>query len=64
MNFSHILTPLLALFAATVSAATDFAIEETAGKHLDVLRDNKVIARYMMAYDPSTPATLNETYKP
>lgn len=56
------------LFAAATApslpAAEGFAIKDETGKHLDVLSGGKVVARYMYAYDKSTPAKLLETYKP
>ncbi|MDB5299120.1 MAG: hypothetical protein JWO87_783 [Phycisphaerales bacterium] len=41
-----------------------FSLKDTAGEHLDVLLDGKVVARYMYAHDTSTPARQQETYKP
>jgi hypothetical protein len=41
-----------------------FSFHDKPGEHLDVLLDGKVVARYMYAYDKSTPARLQETYKP
>ena len=68
---SHPLTPRLlaaALLFATVApglhAADGFAFKDEAGRHLDVLANGKLVARYMYAYDKSTPAKLLETYKP
>ena len=50
-------------FAATFSHA-DFKLADKPGDHLDVLSDGKIIARYMYAYDKSSPERLAETYKP
>lgn len=68
---SPALTPrLLAtafLFAATtpqLPAAEGFAFKDEPGRHLDVLANGKPIARYMYAYEKSSPAKLLETYKP
>lgn len=55
------------LAPALVSAsafAGGFSFQDEPGKHLDVLRDGKLIARYMYEYDKSTPARREETYKP
>lgn len=51
-----------ALLAAPAWAA--FELKDTAGDHLDVLLDGKPVARYMYAYDTSTPERHHETYKP
>src|SRR5688572_3157558 len=45
-------------------ASSGFALKDTAGDHLDVLLDGKVVGRYMYAHDASTPERLHETYKP
>lgn len=42
----------------------ELSFKDTAGKHLDVVSDGKVLVRYMYAYDPSTKESLHETYKP
>jgi hypothetical protein len=39
-------------------------LQDTAGQHLDVLKDGKLLARYMYALDLSSPETRHETYKP
>lgn len=44
--------------------AGGFTFEDAKGDHLDVLRDGRVVARYMYASDNSTPARREETYKP
>lgn len=49
-------------WAAAAHAA--FTFKDTPGKHLDVLLDGKAVARYMYAFDRSTPEGLHETYKP
>ncbi len=55
----------VALLAPAARAADKgFALKEEAGAHLDVLLDGRVAARYMCAYDKSTPERLHETYKP
>lgn len=53
---------LLAVPAA--QAAGGFEFRDTQGQHLDVVRDGKLVARYMYAYDMSTPEKREETYKP
>jgi hypothetical protein len=52
---------LLALTLCASNVRADFALKDEAGKHLDVLQDGKVVARYMYAYDK---ANLADTYKP
>lgn len=64
---SRLFLPLLAALSLThlgASAAEGFKLQDTAGDHLDVLHDGKLIARYMYAHDVSTPARRVETYKP
>jgi hypothetical protein len=46
------------------AADTGFALRDKPGQYLDVLLDGKVVARYMYAYDRSTPERREETYKP
>jgi hypothetical protein len=41
-----------------------FSLEDQSGEYLDILYQGKRVARYMYAYDPSTPERLHETYKP
>jgi len=72
----HLLTGLLAIalsaFPCIAAAAEEkaqgakvgFSFHDKPDEHLDVLLDGKVVARYMYAYDKSTPARLHETYKP
>jgi hypothetical protein len=43
---------------------TGFSFKDTAGQYLDVLVDGRPVARYMYAYDMSTPQKREETYKP
>jgi hypothetical protein len=56
--------PLGLLPGSAAAADTGFALRDKAGQHLDVLLDGKIVARYMYAYDRSTPERLQETYKP
>jgi len=58
------LAVLIPIFMAYRAFAGGFTFQDTKGDHLDVLRDGKVVARYMYAYDKSTPERLHETYKP
>ncbi len=52
------------LLLHSAAAGAGFSFKETPGESLDVLRDGKIVARYMNAHDTSTPARNNETYKP
>ncbi len=67
MNFSmlHPALAFLALVSLRVAAsAASFTLQDHPGESLDVLRDGKVIARYMDGHDLSSPARQAETYKP
>src|SRR5437870_7599010 len=55
---------LLPVLAAIPAFAGGFTFHDETGQHLDVLRDGKIVARYMYAYDKSTPERRLETYKP
>jgi hypothetical protein len=59
----RILLPLIALTPLAVFAQ-GFSFKDTPGQHLDVLRDGKLLARYMTAHDISSKARREETYKP
>ena len=50
--------------ASLASAEGGFELKDQAGSHLDVLLDGKTVARYMYAYDKSSPEKLALTYKP
>ncbi len=52
------------LVSSHLAAGASFSLKDHPGESLDVLRDGKVIARYMNAHDTSTPARSDETYKP
>ena len=41
-----------------------FSLHDDPGQHLDILLDGKIVGRYMYAYDTSTSAKREETYKP
>jgi len=61
--------PLLAVAAALAAfsaqaAGAGFAFKDTPGDHLDVLLDGRPVARYMYAFDRSSPERFHETYKP
>jgi hypothetical protein len=57
-------TALIALSLLTLSARAAWTIAEVPGKHVDVLRDGKLQARYMTAHDTTSKESLLETYKP
>jgi hypothetical protein len=59
MKFALLLGGLLALPVFGALEVTD-----TEGKHLDVLADGKVVARYMYEHDTSSEERHHETYKP
>jgi hypothetical protein len=56
------LASLVCLAPKTVRA--EFSFADTAGDHLDVLKDGKPLVRWQYAFDPSTPERLHDTYKP
>jgi len=49
---------------ALPAAGAGFDFKDTEGDHLDVLFDGRIVARYMYAFDRSTPERFHETYKP
>lgn len=59
-----LLTALPALAAAAPEGGHGFELKDTAGDHLDVLLDGKIVARYMYAHDTSSKERRLETYKP
>lgn len=61
---SFLSAALLGLLSLNTTFAADWSLKETPNAHLDVLQDGKIVARFMTAYDKSTPARLTETYKP
>lgn len=61
-GFAAALTALAAL--ATAGQSQTFSFVDKPGECLEVLLDGKIVARYLCAYDKSTPARLHETYKP
>ncbi len=48
----------------TAAAQATFTFKDTPGDHMDVLLEGKPVARYMYAFDQSSPERLHETYKP
>jgi Methane oxygenase PmoA len=58
------LAAFLCLLATHFVAAAGFSFEDKPGEYLDVILDGKIAARYMYAYDKSSPAKLHDTYKP
>jgi hypothetical protein len=50
--------------AALAADSGKFSFVEVPGQHLDVLFNGKMVARYMDAWDVSTPQKKLETYKP
>lgn len=63
---SHILPLLLALAPLSAVLAQDagFTFRDHPGQSLDVLRDGKLLARYMNGHDVSSKERREETYKP
>jgi len=49
---------------AAFAADSGYSFQDHPGEYLDVLRDGKIVARYMDAYDKSKPERRLETYKP
>jgi len=54
----------VATAASAPAAAAGFQFNDTKGQHLDVVLDGRTVARWMYAYDKTTPERLHETYKP
>ncbi|MBM3860320.1 MAG: hypothetical protein FJ395_11795 [Verrucomicrobia bacterium] len=52
------------ILLALITLAAGFTFKDTKGKHLDVLQDGKLLARYMCAYDNSSPEKIELTGKP
>lgn len=60
-----VLLAALTLGGVTLAAdAEQFSFADVPGQHLDVLLNGKIVARYMDAWDVSTPQRKLETYKP
>ncbi len=57
-------TTMISWCPAARAAEQGFSLKDTAGQHLDVLLDGRLVARYMYAFDKSTPKRRDETYKP
>jgi len=58
----HFLAVVVLSMTSTLFA--DFEFNEAVPGQLDVIRDGKIVARYMHAFDQSTPELAHETYKP
>jgi hypothetical protein len=64
---SNAILLLLALMAGAglaFGADSGFAFQDKPGQFLDVLLGDRIVARYMYAFDKSDPKRLHETYKP
>jgi hypothetical protein len=64
---TFLLLTLIAFAGSARAAEADtkgFAFKDEPGQHLDILLDGRLAARYMYAYDTSTPEQREETYKP
>ncbi len=62
--WTAVFTVIIAAGVARAAEDAKVELKDTPGDHLDVLVGGKVAARYMYAYDKSTPERLAETYKP
>lgn len=60
----HLLFVAAAVLLAPLSRAADYSVQETAGKHIDILQDGKIVGRYMTDHDVSTPEKRALNYKP
>jgi len=60
------LGPATSLGGAVCSSqgAAGFKLRDKPGQYVDVLFNGQIVARYMYAYDPSSPGRAHETYKP
>lgn len=61
---SRLLLMALGCVFVAGNAVAGFSFSESAGKHTDIKFDDKIVARYMHAFDKSSPEALHETYKP
>jgi len=64
MRSIPVVIAFLFLIALPAAAGEGFTFKDEAGKHMDVLQDGRIVARFMYEYDKSTPEKLHETYKP
>ena len=65
MRYMNLIALIVSLVcASSFVSANDNTTKDTKGKHLDVIQNGKVIARYMYAHDPSSKESRHETYKP
>lgn len=58
------LAACLLSYTSSGAPATGFSLQDRPGESLDIRQDGKLVARYMYAYDMSSSARRNETYKP
>lgn len=63
-RLATILLALLLAASRTAPAAEDLNLKEEPGQHLDVRLGDRVLVRYMHAFDTSTPERREETNKP
>lgn len=63
--FSSLLFSWMASVAlAEQPGAVPFSLKDSAGAHLDFVRGEKILARWMYAHDTSSKERVEETYKP
>ena len=59
-----LLPSLLFAFGGHTIHAEEFALRDAPGTSLDILQNDRIIARYVYKHDVSTPAARLEAYKP
>lgn len=59
-----VLPALVGFSMGAARAESGFSLKDQAGKHLDILFNGRIVARYMYEYDPSTKQSRARTYKP
>lgn len=64
IRLSRFVLTLVFVTSGSSAYAQAFEFKDSAGQHLDILLDGKIAARYMYAYDKSSPEKLALTYKP
>ena len=64
MKSSFFFASSFALICAATLSAAEFLLNETEGKHLDILQDGKTIGRYMLEHDITNKEAHDLTYKP
>lgn len=55
---------VLILFSASSTLAAENELKDVKGKHLDIIEDGKVVARFMYEHDTSSKEKRHDTYKP